>query len=92
MVSYITTLFRSKPPGGSLPVLSAHSFASTDTLVFFNQQKRVIIFYERVCHMRESITGQLFVKHTCYRPIYFALSLHCVSLPLYLVRMLFFSE
>ena len=27
-VSYLTTLFMGKPPGGSLPVLSAHSFLS----------------------------------------------------------------
>ena len=28
MVSYLTSLFLGKPSGGSLPVISAHSFAS----------------------------------------------------------------
>ena len=32
MVSYLTTLFLGKPPGGSLLVLSAHSFASNGQL------------------------------------------------------------
>ena len=32
MVSYLTTLFLGKPPVGSLPVLSANSFASNQQL------------------------------------------------------------
>ena len=32
MVSYLTTLFLGKPPRGSLPVLSAHSFDSNQQL------------------------------------------------------------
>ena len=30
-----------KPPGGSLPVLSVHSFAINEQLLFLNQQKRM---------------------------------------------------
>ena len=35
----LTTLFLGKPPGGRLPVLSAHSFA-IDNCFFFNQRER----------------------------------------------------
>ena len=41
-VSYLTTLFLGKSPGGSLPVLSAHSFASNLQLAFLNQGNREI--------------------------------------------------
>ena len=41
-VSYLTTLFLGKSPGGRLPVLSAHSFASNLQLAFLNQRKREI--------------------------------------------------
>ena len=34
MVSYLTTLFLGKPPGGSFPLLSAHSVTSNSQLVF----------------------------------------------------------
>ena len=43
MVSYLTTRFLAKRPGGSLPVLSAHSLPVTDNLLFLNQRKRKII-------------------------------------------------
>ena len=36
----LTTLFLSKPPRGSLPVLSIHSFAINQQLLFLNQRKR----------------------------------------------------
>ena len=45
MISYLTTLFLSKPPGGSLPVFSAHSFTLTDNL---NQWKREKILHEKL--------------------------------------------
>ena len=41
-------MFLGKPPGGSLPVVSAHSFASnTENLLFLKQRKREI-FNENV--------------------------------------------
>ena len=36
MVSYLTTLFLGKPPGGSLQVLSTHSFASNCQLALLD--------------------------------------------------------
>ena len=41
-------MYLGKPPGSSLPIVSAHSFASnTDNLLFLNQRKREI-FHENV--------------------------------------------
>ena len=47
MVSYLTTLFLGKPPGGSLQVLSVHSFADLEIMVlnlFFYYCVFVVIF------------------------------------------------
>ena len=52
-VSYFTTLFLGKPLGGSLPVLSACSFASN--LLFLNQRKREMFFHKGMCRMRGSM-------------------------------------
>ena len=39
MISYLATLFLGKSLGGSLPVFSAHSFASYLNLLFLKQWK-----------------------------------------------------
>ena len=66
MVSYLTTLFLGKPPKGSLPVLSAHSFATN----FLNQQKREIIFplTIRLKAYRIGSNQKLFVRIEALRP------------------------
>ena len=55
MFSYLTTLFLGKPPGGSLLVLSVHSFASNLQLALLESGK--IFFHERMCRTRGSIAG-----------------------------------
>ena len=44
MISYLTTLFLGKPPGGNLPVLSAHSFASNCQLALLESTEERNIF------------------------------------------------
>ena len=46
-VSYLTTLFLSKYPGGSLPVLSVHSFASSWLLAFLKSAEKGEKIHER---------------------------------------------
>ena len=50
--SYFTSLFLGKPPGGSLPVLSAHSFASNRQLALLESAEEGKLFQER-CAGRE---------------------------------------
>ena len=51
MISYLTTLFLGKPPGGSLPVLSAHSFASNCQIALLESEEKGKFFDERMCWM-----------------------------------------
>ena len=70
MVNYITTPFLSKPPGGSLPELRAHPFASNWQLALLESAGEGISFQERMYRTRGSISGPLLTKWTRYRPSY----------------------
>ena len=63
-ISYLTTLFLGKPPGGSLPVFTAHFFTSkavTDNLLFLIQLRREK-FFTKECAGCE---GRYHTKQTC---------------------------
>ena len=51
MVSSLTILFLGKPPAGSLPVISAHSFASNLQLALLELAEEGNIFHRRMCPM-----------------------------------------
>ena len=53
MVSYLNTQFLSKPPGGSLPVLSAHSFASIRQVALLESAEEGNYFSTKECARRE---------------------------------------
>ena len=56
-VSYLTTLFLGKPPGGSLLVLSAHSFASNLQLALLESAEEENYFSTKECAGREDRSG-----------------------------------
>ena len=66
MVRYLTTLILGKPPGGSSPVLSAHSFASNRKLALLESAKEVNYVPD------VTIAGSLRVKRTRYGQSYCA--------------------
>ena len=49
MVSYLTTLFLGKPPGGNLPVFSAHSFAINSQLALLESVEEGNYFSMKEC-------------------------------------------
>ena len=70
IVSYLTTLFLGKPPGGNLPVKGTVLLPVTDNLLFLNQQRREIIFPRknvpdtRIDHWTRTISVNVWIgKH-----------------------------
>ena len=59
MVSYLTTLPLRKPPGGSLPVLSAHSFASNWQFALLQSARVKNSPRKNVPNMRNNLGGSL---------------------------------
>ena len=57
MVSYLTTLFLGKPPRGSLPVLSAHSFASNPQLALLESAEEGNYFSRKECDMSHLLSS-----------------------------------
>ena len=68
---FLVTLFMGKPPGGSLPVLSAHFSPVTDNLLFLNQRKREIVFPRKnVPGSRIDRTGHATDRDTALGPTF----------------------